>query len=221
MTQEGDMSEERIRPVPGDIILPGLDRTQRVNADASAAEIVDAEFETLRPNRSERLLPPDSGIGTAAVLSQGLDTLRKRDGRVTTRARTRGGPIFWTVGLGLAVGAFWVSGGHALVRQSSLMPRAPQTQPANPLRISDVVSKIEQHGERRILLVDGKAINDGGLEHPVPPIEISVTANDDRVVRYKLGTSHEPLAAGSEFSFSSRFEAPKEGVRSVSVAFRE
>jgi hypothetical protein len=40
-------------------------------------------------------------------------------------------------------------------------------------------------------------------------------------MRYIMGTARGPLAAGGEFSFSSRLEAPKEGVKSVTVAFRE
>ena len=55
----------------------------------------------------------------------------------------------------------------------------------------------------------------------LPPLEINVTANDGNVMRYNLGTSSEPLAPGAAFGFSSRLEAPKEGVKSVSVTFQE
>jgi hypothetical protein len=84
-----------------------------------------------------------------------------------------------------------------------------------------VTSRIEQHGERDVLFVDGKALNEGGREQMLKPIEISVTANDGHIMRYIMGTARDPLAAGAEFGFSSRLEAPKEGVRSVTVAFRE
>ena len=78
------------------------------------------------------------------------------------KRRSRGGPVFWIVGLGLAAGAFWVSGGHALVRQA---PFAGQAAPAqsivNALHIVDVTSRVEDHGGRPVLFVDGEAVNDG------------------------------------------------------------
>ena len=212
------MSEQRIRPVSGEIIrgdAPATEQPKRGPHD----DVVDAEFETLRPTAAERLLPAAT-IGTSAAPSLGLDSLRKGSSPVQ-QPRTRGGPLFWLAGAGLAAAAFWVSGGHALVRDTALMPLSPQNQPANPLRIRDVSSRIEPHGERDILFVDGKAVNEGGQERLLEPIEISVTANDGHVMRYIVGTARDPLAAGGEYSFSSRLEAPKEGVKSVTVAFRE
>jgi hypothetical protein len=212
------MSDQHIRPVSGEIIV-----VDAMAADVAEhgvhGDVVDAEFETLRPNAAERLVPPAT-IGTSAAPSFGLDSLRKGSTPVP-QERSRGGPLFWLAGLGLAAAAFWVSGGHALLRDTALMPLAPQTQPANPLRIRDVTSRIEQHGERDVLFVDGKALNEGGREQMLKPIEISVTANDGHIMRYIMGTARDPLAAGAEFGFSSRLEAPKEGVRSVTVAFRE
>ena len=210
--------ESNARPVPGEIIIaiPAASSTTGM----PVADIVDAEFETLRPDPSERLSAAPIAIGTAAPPSQGLDTLRKQGG-AAPQGPARGGPIFWVVGLGLAAGAFWVSGGHALMRPTSFMAAAPQVQPANPLKISDVTSRIEDHGGRMVLFVDGKAINGGNEQRALPLIEISVIANDGGVMRYNLGTSQDPLAAGGEFGFSSRLEAPKEGVKSVSVSFRE
>ena len=72
-----------------------------------------------------------------------------------------------------------------------------------------------------MLFVDGKALNDDRVARMLPRLEIGVTANDGAVMRYNLGTSAEPLAPGAAFAFSSRLEAPKEGVKSVSVTFQE
>lgn len=214
------MSDQRIRPVSGEIIIRDAARPSRDGA--ATDDIVDADFETLRPDPADRLAGSvrPASIGTIEAPSLGFDTLRKGDVQ-SRRPSARGGPLFWTVGLGLAVGAFWVSGGHVLVRQTSLVAQAPQMRPANPLRIADVASRIEAHGGRSILFVDGKAINDGSGDMPLPAIEIRVTASGGDVLRYKLGTSAEPLAAGGEFSFSSRFEAPKEGIKAVSVTFQD
>jgi hypothetical protein len=216
------MSDQRIRPVSGEIIIREGDAAQQLKAGVVVDDIVDAEFETLRPDPADRLAAPirHTAIGTVEAPSIGLGTLRRSEAGPPQPA-ARGGPLFWIVGLGLAVGAFWVSGGHELVRQTALMPPAPQARPANPLRIADVASRIEDHGGRSILFVDGKAVNDGSEEMLLPSIEIKVTANGGDVLRYKLGTSAKPLAGGGEFSFSSRFEAPKEGIKSVSVAFQD
>ncbi|MDW6026101.1 hypothetical protein SAZ10_30515 [Mesorhizobium sp. BAC0120] len=214
------MSDERnARPVSGEIMTAGTVATEPARAGARALDVVDAEFETLRSDPAERLpaVPLKPAIATVVPPAQGLDTLRRSD----AASAARGGPIFWTAGLAVAVGAFWVSGGHALLRQAPFMPGAPQIQPANPMRISGVTSRIEDHAGRMILFVDGKALNDGAQNRALPPIEISVTANDGHIVRYNLGTSQHPLGAGGEISFSSRFEAPKEGVKSISVAFKE
>jgi hypothetical protein len=211
--------ERNARPVSGEIMTPGAAAGEA--AIASASDIVDAEFETLRPTAAERLAPPVTAIGTAAAPAQGLGTLRKGNRAAAPQAAARGGPIFWTVGLALAAGAFWVSGGHALVRQGASIAPAPQVQPVNPLRIAQVTSRVEDHGGRKVLFVDGKAVNEGSGERALPPIVIGVTANDGRTVGYRLGTSGEPLAAGGAFGFSSRLEAPMEGVKSVSVTFEE
>jgi hypothetical protein len=207
------------RPVSGEIMTADAVAAEPAKAGALPQDVVDAEFETLRPDAAERLstAPLKPVIATAAAPTQGLDTLRRSH---APRA-ARGGPIFWTVGLAAVVGAFWVSGGHSLLRQTSFTAGAPQIQPANPLRISGVTSRIEDHAGRVILFVDGKALNDGAQKRALPPIEISVTANDGHIVRYNLGTSQDPLEAGREISFSSRFEAPKEGVKSIEVAFKE
>jgi hypothetical protein len=219
------MSDERnARPVSGEIMAAGTAGAEPARAGSPAMDVVDAEFETLRPDPRERMVPssPVIAIGTMEAPSQGLGTLRKNDpANATPQGRSRGGPIFWIVGLGLVAGAFWVSGGHALVRQSAFMLPAPQVQPANPLRIAEVTSRVEDHGGRKILFVDGRAVNESDAEQSLPPIEISVTANGGGITRYNLGTSQDPLAAGGAFSFSSRLEAPKEGVQSVSVTFQE
>ncbi len=69
--------------------------------------------------------------------------------------------------------------------------------------------------------MDGEAANDGAGTLPLPPLEIRVTGEDGRVTRYTLGTAGRALAPGERFAFSSRLDLPKNGVRTVSVAFAE
>jgi hypothetical protein len=72
-----------------------------------------------------------------------------------------------------------------------------------------------------LLFIDGEASNDGNGASALPPLEIRVTGNDGRITRYTLGTAGRPLAPGERFAFSSRLDVPKNGVRTVSVAFAE
>jgi hypothetical protein len=217
------MSDERnTRLVSGEIIpVSG----EPVSPAARADDVIDAEFETLRPDPQERLagttLP--GTIGSAGAPAQGLGSLRKSE-RQAEAVASRGGPIFWIVGLALIVGAFWVSGGHALVRQSAPATQSRPLQPAaaaHPLQITEVTSRIEERGGRRVLFIDGMIVNTGKDALTLPPVDIAVTTNDETVLRYRLGTSQDLLAAGRRTGFSSRLEAPKEGVKSVSVTFQE
>ncbi|TIR87544.1 MAG: hypothetical protein E5X13_32805, partial [Mesorhizobium sp.] len=73
-----------------------------------------------------------------------------------------------------ALVAFWVSGGHALVRQSPFWAAA---QPASALSISGVTSRIDASGLKPILFIDGEAANDGVRAESLPPLEIRVTDN--------------------------------------------
>jgi hypothetical protein len=186
--------------------------------DASARraprfDIVDAEFETIdhvtgKPVAAVLLstVPKPESAATG-----GMDILRKQQEGRMTFGPVRGGPFFWTAGLALAAAAFWFSGGHALVRDTS--------GPAQPLRIASVISRVDTSGGRMMLNIDGEAVNDGGKAQPMPALDIRVMGNDDVTTRYNLGTSGSPVAPGERFAFASRLPVPKSGVKSVSVTF--
>ena len=72
-----------------------------------------------------------------------------------------------------------------------------------------------------MLFVDGEAANDGPAAELLPPLEIVVAASDGSTTRYRLGTNGRRLAPGETFAFSSRLDAPKSGVKTVSVMFGE
>ena len=55
----------------------------------------------------------------------------------------RGGPLFWAAGVGFAVAAFWVSGGHALMRGVPFVGAEP---PPSALSISGVTSRVDVAG---------------------------------------------------------------------------
>ncbi|MER9335230.1 hypothetical protein NKJ06_14720 [Mesorhizobium sp. M0293] len=100
----------------------------------SAADIVDADYVVM-----PRLVPDVESVSPlprAIVMPpiEGMDMLRKPEAPAERPTASRGGPIFWIAGLGAALAAFWVSGGHALVRQAPFLSGAPA--PALLFRVS-------------------------------------------------------------------------------------
>jgi hypothetical protein len=214
----------RPRAVSGEIMTDLLDAAAThtpTGGDIPTGEVIDAEYITLpsEPSRAEPTLrEPSLSVVSAAPPAKGMDMLRRPRESAAPQKPTRGGPLFWALGVGLAVAAFWVSGGHALVRDSPLFG---VDTPHSALRISGVTSRVDNSGARSILLVDGEAANDGAEVAHLPPLDIAVTGNDGRIISYRLGTSGRPMAAGETFAFSSRLDVPKNGVKTVSVTFGE
>lgn len=212
------MSDERMaRPVSGEIMTDGRRDgagRQRPHAD----DVIDADFETIIPGEKPHIEERQTA-GTASAASQpGMDMLRAAD----RGERRNGGPVFWIVGLAIVFGAFWVSGGHAIVSRDNGARDAVSNSPfKQPLRIVDVVSRIDRGRDRTFLLVDGAV--DNPSDHPalVPSLTITVTGLDGRETHYYLGTDEKALAPGQRFDFSSRLHAPEGGVRTVTVDFRK
>ncbi|CCV11298.1 hypothetical protein [Mesorhizobium sp. STM 4661] len=211
------MAEDRTaRPVSGEIMTDMAVVPERVMR-GPADDIVEADYEIL-PRAAPGIdpSPPLSRvIDTPSI--EGMDMLRKAEAAAERPLASRGGPIFWIAGLGAAFAAFWVSGGHALVRHA---PFWAVEQPASvALSISGVTSRVDASGPDPVLLVNAEATNDGTKVAQLPPLEIRVTSNDGRTTRYTLGISNRPLAPGERFGFSSRLDVPRNGVKTVSVTF--
>ncbi|TPK44553.1 MULTISPECIES: hypothetical protein [unclassified Mesorhizobium] len=212
------MAEDRTaRPVSGEIMTdPSANAAPERILRAGAADIVDADYVVV-----PRAAPHAEAISPRRVMSmpslEGMDMLRKPEPPPVRPPAPRGGPIFWIAGVGAAFAAFWISGGHALVRQAP--PAAGG--PGSALSISGVTSRVDASGANPVLFVDGEAANDGANPATLPPLEIRVTGNDGRTTRYTLGTSSRSLAPSERFGFASRLDVPRNGVRTVSVTFAE
>lgn len=212
------MAEDRTaRPVSGEIMtdpvaIATADRFVRDPAN----DVIDADYVVMT-----RLAPAAESAPQPRVIVppaiEGMDMLRKPEAPAQRRPAARGGPIFWIAGVGGALAAFWVSGGHALVRQAPFL----SGNGVSALTISDVTSRVDASGPNPVLLVDGEAANDGAQPAQLPPLEIRVTGKDGRLTRYTLGTSDRSLASGERFGFASRLDVPKNGVRTVLVTFAE
>jgi hypothetical protein len=212
------MAEDRTaRPVSGEI-MTGSATSAAPELRAPVADIVDADYEVL-PRLAVRAeaAPPPPSRATATPSIEGMEMLRKREAATERPLASRGGPIFWIAGVSTALAAFWVSGGHALVRQT---PFWMAEQPAGTmLSISGVTSRVDASGAKPVLFVDGEAANDGAKPAQLPLLEIRVTGNDSQITRYRLGTSDRSLAPGERFGFSSRLDVPRNGVKAVLVTF--
>jgi hypothetical protein len=205
--------ENMARPFSGEIMAGGPRATS--SRPSPATDVIDAEYVTVDPATDAVQQPAAQTQGATA--SPGMDILRGSEAE--RRRRERGGPVFWAGGLFMVAAAFWVSGGHALMARPQ---PAPLSHPAAmPLRIASVESRVERQGARAFLLVDGEVANDGAARATVPGLEISVAGKDGRTTRYFLGTSDRVLAPGERFAFSSRLDAPKDGVETVTVDFRK
>ena len=119
-----------------------------------AGDVIDAEYISL-PSELQRSESKSSGtskspepvlstpvlsIGSAAAPSAGMDMLRRTDTPAALGQPARGGPLFWAAGVGFAVAAFWVSGGHALMRGVPFVGAEP---PPSALSISGVTSRVD------------------------------------------------------------------------------
>ena len=83
----------------------------------STDDIEDAEFEVLHlstviPSNADRLGPRMRK--SDARPRAGMDMLKSASVNGAGAARERAGPLFWAMGVVVALASFWVSGGHTL-----------------------------------------------------------------------------------------------------------
>ncbi|EAB6718190.1 hypothetical protein DUP91_28140 [Salmonella enterica subsp. enterica] len=105
---------------------------------------------------------------------------------------------------------------------SATGPTAGAASPAtDTLRIASIVSRVDRSGAKPVLLVDGKAVNEGAKAVAMPPLQIHVVSPAGDSTLYKLGTAGQSLGRGAIFDFSSRLDLPKDGVRTVFVTFAD
>jgi len=188
-------------------------------------DVVDADYivvDAIDVSDRRRAVEPDPFPPTQPPKIEtpslgGMDMLRRRATRPAPSASRSGGPLFWVFGGALVAAAFWVSGGHAVIR-----PLLEQAHvPDQGLRIASVISKVDRSGMRPVLQIDGQAVNDGGQTESMPPLNIEVLSPAGGSMHYKLGTAGSPVESGASFAFSSRLDLPKDGVKTVFVTFAE
>lgn len=177
-------------------------------APSRASEVEDAVFETVREKR------PAAAVSSGVVATpSGLAILGTvaRDEAPARQPAASAGIGFWCVGAGLALAAFWFAGGHALATRWS------DGDDASPVRLASLSSEVLHGGKYPLLMVDGSLQNASGAPAVLPPLTVNITDGDGRITRYRLGRIDGRIAAHGSWRFSSRLEAPRSGVSSVTV----
>ena len=130
--------ERRPRPVSGEIMTEA-ESAAPIRGAHLGGDVVDAEYETVltdRPQPDSPVQPAPTMIASPTAPLAGMEMLRRPEGQAARTPAVRGGPVFWVFGIGLAAAAFWVSGGHALVRGASFLARRHRSRrcafPASP-----------------------------------------------------------------------------------------
>ncbi|MDZ5699120.1 hypothetical protein [Chelativorans sp. M5D2P16] len=198
----GDLLPRKYRGAEG-----AVRETPRPSEDA---ETIDADYMALSgvPERA-----PSAGrfFPAPTPAPPGLEMLR---GVARPAAPGRRGP--WALAAAALLAAFWFSGGHTLLERTG-RPMAEGTA----LGIVNLKSRIEPAAGGDLLIIEGEAVNDGRTPGPLPDLAINILGADGHITHYFLGTNGAALSAGERLAFSSRLAVPKDGVRSVSVTFRE
>jgi hypothetical protein len=208
------------RPISGEI-MTGWPAAAAPRGLSPSSDVVDADYQVLERRAPEAdSAPPQQPTCAAPQVAPppgGMAMLRPAG--PPRPFSVRGGPLFWAAGLAGAFVAFWIAGGHAVIRHSVLSGASSPAGTA--FSIAGVTSRVDLSGQKPVLFVDGEAGNDGAVTALLPPLEIRVTGEDGAVTRYTLGTSGRPLAPGQRFAFSSRLDVPRNGVKAVAVSFAE
>src|SRR5690606_11755683 len=135
------------RAVSGEIMTdPSEHAAGRVPPAVDAGSVIDAEYVSVPSETPPGESTPREPLAVASPVAPpmaGMDMLRRPQEAVQSRRQACGGPLCWATGIGLAAAAFWISGGHALVRGASFIGAEA---PHGALRISGVTSRVDASG---------------------------------------------------------------------------
>ncbi|WP_407863188.1 hypothetical protein [Phyllobacterium phragmitis] len=198
--------------------MAGISRRER-SCDAGAARfsldeaVEDAEFESIAPQGDRaRTIPLPIPV---PFKPDQLSILKKGTGSDFAPAQARlPGASYWFLVLLAAFGAFWMSGGHVLVRYW----QAPGTAAAG-MKLSDVSTRVEAHGGSNVIFVTARVSNEGLQPDAVPELTVTLRERTGAERAYYLGTRGQFIAPGESISFSSRLPGLKDRVEAVNVRF--
>jgi hypothetical protein len=123
-------------------------------------DVHDAEYVTLELSEPAHLPHrPSSLVGWSHAASGSIGMLRRKGGQSIPAGTIGRGPGFWALAILVSLGAFWASGGHALLGKS--VPFARPTEPREPVGVERVRSRVESRNGRAVHFIEGEVPNHG------------------------------------------------------------
>ena len=177
---------------------------------AGAADIVDAEFETLAPGAGLRA----AGAGTASG-GPARDRLPSGIGLLAGAASPRDDramplPVFALVATLSACAAFYLSGGHVLFERHQVVAALPiasaPVRQADPLALDDVSVRIDTGSGRAVFVIRAMIENRSREPAQVPPVTVTFGDPDGASVTHTVPRG-ESLAPGERMGFTTRIPA--------------
>ena len=177
--------------------------------------IIDAEFETIGPNRnvpapsaSSPASPERQETGDAVQGGLGLfeGSAAARDGQPMPR------PIFAALAIVCPLAAFFMAGGHVLLPRGAVISHEQTASvPVRAVVLENVSTRVDSSGTRPVLVVRGSLANESAKAVPVPPVRIHAGGGygPDELVHTITGRGE--LQPGERLAFTSRLPAGENG----------
>ncbi|MDH7784068.1 hypothetical protein QBD01_000068 [Ochrobactrum sp. 19YEA23] len=179
---------------------------------SSAAEVEDAEFETVLPERQTPITPR---------ALPGFSLFRKPDQPViATETASSPGPAYWVLVAFCATTAFWMAGGYTIMtsRPSDIAATASPSLPlVSALKVTDITTNIAERAEGNVLNV-GASIRNEGHETRLPPaLIVSITYSDGQKRERLLEPVRTSIGPGSNIRFETMLPALRGTIEKVDI----
>lgn len=177
-----------------------------------AAEVEDAEFETVLPDRQMPVTPR---------ALPGLSLFHKQD-HPTLSAKTARGPgvAYWVLVAFCATTAFWMAGGYTIMtnKSSDVAAAASPSLPLAPaLKVTDITTNIAERAEGNVLNV-GASISNESRETRLPPaLIVSITYSDGQKRERLLEPVRTSIRPGGNIRFETMLPALRGTIEKVDI----
>ncbi len=214
-------SSRRQAALDFDLLKPETPPRRMARAKNPGGDVVDAEFVTIKENRSRRPGNDNRGAArqhmekssvTAGVL--GLAFL----GWVDRRLSRLSADAYSAVVAGLAIFVFVCSGGLSAVVPEKTAVAAP----VNPLAISHVTVTPQEAGGMDVLLINGVVENNGTMLEDVPALRADLfAAKGQLVASMVIKPPVRQMQPGYSHGFSAKLRHPGGKTPEIKLSFVE
>ncbi|KAB2698425.1 hypothetical protein F9K79_13445 [Ochrobactrum sp. Kaboul] len=177
-----------------------------------AAEVEDAEFETVLPERQKP--------ATTRVLP-GFTFFRKTDRpAIVTETASSPGAAYWVLVAFCATTAFWMAGGYTIMtgKSSDVVATVSPSLPLVPaLKVTDITSNIAKRAEGNVLNVGASIRNDSHETRLPPALIVSITYSDGQKRERLLEPVRTSIRPGSNIRFETMLPALRGTIEKVDI----